>query len=309
MSISQTYYIDGLSLETSTAVYTNSEMSLYAPDGYYSDGSISRQQVSGTLLAVQQCVSCLTECGISFSSNPTPRVSLINVNVLSNIGPIIIRFNPVLLASGILVEYDGNFYNKLSSPTYGLLAGSPSNKETYIGQAITSCTLPVVPDSVILPIYKYLGGVFQDTGSNETISINPFQVATTATSPGECIMVIPKPNTSPSDLKIKIVSTCSPNSNFELTVDCPTSLPSFNSTTAYPSTSSSGFCTDPLDYTFYFASQTYSETLGLYDWVFSTPDAQNVLADGWYRISPLPLPNNAIHVVGGVVVQITFVSC
>ena len=98
MSISQTYYMDGSSLETSTGVYLNSQMSVPAQDGYYSNGSVSRQQLGGILLAVQTCPSCLTECGFSINRvASTPLVSLININVLNNIGPIIIRFNPNLL--------------------------------------------------------------------------------------------------------------------------------------------------------------------------------------------------------------------
>ena len=304
MSISQTYYIDGSSLETSTGVFLNSQMSVPAQDGYYSNGSVSRRQLGGILLAVQVCPSCLTECGISFNRvADTPLVSLINVDVLSNVGPIIIKFNPNLLISGILVEYDGVYYNQLSSPTYGLLAGSPSNKETYVGEDV-SCTLPIVPDSETVPIYKYLDGVWYDTYSSETISITPFQVVTTILSPGECVMVIPKPNTTPSDLSIKITSPCG-SSGYDLTVDCPNSIPEFIGSIRFDSPFDVGFCDEISLNNYYFVSVNNSSVVGLYDWVFSDPNAQVPLSDGWYKILPYPAPNDTIEVANGVVVTLT----
>ena len=306
MSISQTYYIDGSSLETSTGVFLNSQMSVPAQDGYYSNGSVSRRQLGGILLAVQTCPSCLTECGISLSVEPLPQISLININALSNVGPVIIRFSPNILPSGILVEYDGVYYNQLSSPTYGLLAGSPSNKETYIGQAVTSCTLPITPTSEDLSIYKYLDGSFVDTGSIETVSITPLQVATTATPPGLCVMVIPKPNVSPSNLSIKIVSTCLPDSSYELSIDCPNSIPEFVGTIRFDSPLDPLFCGGIVGLNnYYFVSVNNLSTVGLYDWVFSDPNAQVPLADGWYKIVPYPAPNDTIEVANGVVVTLT----
>ena len=303
MSISQTYYMDGSSLETSTRIYLNSQMSVPAQDGYYSNGSVSRQQLGGILLAVQTCPSCLTECGFSFNRSPIePLVSVINVNVLTNVGPIIIKFNPYLLISGILVEYDGVFYNQLSSYIYGLLAGSPSDKETYVGQNL-SCTLPIVPDSEIVPIYKYLNGVWSDTGSSEAISIVSSQIETTGGYPGECVMVIPKPNTSPSTLSIKILSPCG-SSGYDISVDCPNSISQFVGGQRWDSPLDPGFCGYIGAYLYYFVSVNNSATIGLHDWVFNDANAQDFLPNGWYRIDPFSPPNDVIEVVNGVVVHV-----
>jgi len=304
MSISQTYYIDGSSLETSTGVYLNSQMTVPAQDGYYSNGSVSRRQLGGILLAVQTCPSCLTECGFSIEVEPPPQISLININVLNNVGPIIIKFDPYFFPSGILVEYDGVYYNKLSSPTYGLLAGSPSNKETYIGQAVTSCTLPITPSSEDLPVYKYLNGSFVDTGSIETVSITPFQVVTTAVSPGLCVMVIPKPNPTPSSLSIRVINPC-PSTSYILSAECPASIPEFVGTIRFDSPLDPLFCGEVGLNNYYFVSVNSSATVGLYDWVFSDPNAQVPLADGWYKIVPYPAPNDTIEVLNGIVVTVT----
>lgn len=304
MSISQTYYLDNSSFADSSSVFSNSDMSLYAPDGFYSDGSISRQQVGGILGLPTTCPSCLIECG--FSGNRVadePLVDIYNVNVLSNLGAIIIRFYPNLLISGILVQYDSVYYNKVSSFTEGPLNGLPSNKETYLGET-ASCPLPISPASETVPIYKFLNGSWYDTGSNETISILAPQVQTTTLNPGECVMVIPKPNTTPSTLNVKIVSPC-PNSGYDLTIECPNYLPEFIGSQTFVSPSSPEFCGEISGEIYYFVSVNSSPTVGLYDWVFLDSTAQNYLPDGWYRLSPFPAPNDTIQVLNGTIITVT----
>jgi hypothetical protein len=55
MATSSTYYIDSSSFNTATSVYTNQELTIKAPDGYYSIGGLYRRQLFGNL---QELVSC-----------------------------------------------------------------------------------------------------------------------------------------------------------------------------------------------------------------------------------------------------------
>jgi hypothetical protein len=72
-------YIDGTTLSNSTAVYADAGLTSCAAPGFYSDGSISREQVIDaagkcSLLPNQTCPSCVTECGgptVSVSSGVT----------------------------------------------------------------------------------------------------------------------------------------------------------------------------------------------------------------------------------------------
>lgn len=57
MAISSTYYLNAPSLGSATAVFSNSTLTTLAADGFYSDGVISRQQVSGVLLPQQVCTA------------------------------------------------------------------------------------------------------------------------------------------------------------------------------------------------------------------------------------------------------------
>tara|TARA_Y100000004_G_C8866674_1_gene391430 strand:+ start:62 stop:241 length:180 start_codon:yes stop_codon:yes gene_type:complete len=58
MATSGTYYLDGPTLATATAVYTDAATTTPAADGWYSDGTISREQTSGLLGIVQTCPTC-----------------------------------------------------------------------------------------------------------------------------------------------------------------------------------------------------------------------------------------------------------
>jgi hypothetical protein len=58
MATSATFYLNAPSLASATAVYSNASLTTLAADGYYSDGTIVRQQSSGSLLPQSTCPSC-----------------------------------------------------------------------------------------------------------------------------------------------------------------------------------------------------------------------------------------------------------
>jgi len=68
MGVLGTYCFDGLNFSQATALYTNSALSVLATDGYYSQGGIVRQQLSGVLLNTQSCSNCSTELSLCFSA-------------------------------------------------------------------------------------------------------------------------------------------------------------------------------------------------------------------------------------------------
>jgi hypothetical protein len=58
MAVSETYYLDAPSLGSASVIYSDAALTIIAEDGFYSDGVISREQVSGVLLPQQTCPSC-----------------------------------------------------------------------------------------------------------------------------------------------------------------------------------------------------------------------------------------------------------
>lgn len=58
MATQGTYYLDAPSLADATVVYQDAGLTTLAPDGYYANGTIVRQQSGGILLPAQPCPTC-----------------------------------------------------------------------------------------------------------------------------------------------------------------------------------------------------------------------------------------------------------
>jgi len=58
MAISSTFYLDSPSLSTATAIYADLYLTTLAADGFYSEGTIVREQALGILLPQVICPSC-----------------------------------------------------------------------------------------------------------------------------------------------------------------------------------------------------------------------------------------------------------
>lgn len=68
MAIQGTYYLDSPSFASASAIYSDAGLTTLAPNGYYSDGVIVRQQVSGVLQPQSSCPSCANEFLVGFGS-------------------------------------------------------------------------------------------------------------------------------------------------------------------------------------------------------------------------------------------------
>ena len=62
------YTINGPSLLSATTVFGPSPATTVAPDGWYSDGTNVRQQISGVLQPTEACPSCSSACDIPVES-------------------------------------------------------------------------------------------------------------------------------------------------------------------------------------------------------------------------------------------------
>jgi hypothetical protein len=78
MATSATFYLDAPSLGSATVVYSNSSLTTVAANGFYSDGTIVREQASGALLPQVTCPSCTTTQAftIYFDVTTTPPIPL-----------------------------------------------------------------------------------------------------------------------------------------------------------------------------------------------------------------------------------------
>jgi hypothetical protein len=60
-----TYYIDTNSLATATSIWTNANLTIKAPNGFYQKDGVYRQMSGGELLPIQNCPDCFYSFGSS----------------------------------------------------------------------------------------------------------------------------------------------------------------------------------------------------------------------------------------------------
>jgi len=268
------YYINGPTLATATAVYTDVDLVYCAPDGFYSDGSIVRQQISCVLQPAQSCDVCDYPCPIT-PAVPAPAAQQaaysMFVDVGAGTGAIIINFTPGGPPNGIKAEYDGVTYNNLSSPIDGFHSASGTTAITYLGRVADDVICGgIAGTSPVLDSYRYNGATFVATGGNTNPTIDATDVSLSAAIPGTCVMVIPKLNATPTTLTLTMIAPCA-LSLMSVEVECPAALPSF----VAASNTTTGTCGTALDATYYHALVSGAAGLpGLYDWVFSDPNGE-----------------------------------
>jgi len=76
MAVSSTYYLNGPSLGSATAVFTNAALTVCAANGFYSDGVIVREQAGCILLPQQTCACLYSQFIIYFDVSTTPPIPL-----------------------------------------------------------------------------------------------------------------------------------------------------------------------------------------------------------------------------------------
>jgi len=299
------YYINGPTLATATAVYTDEELIYCAPDGFYSDGSVVREQVNCELLPAESCDVCSYPCPVTPAvSSPTPPSEgayYMDVDLGSGTGAVIINFTPGGPPSGIKAQYDSTVYNDLSSPFDGFHSATYFLAPTYVGRTADDCG--IAGTAPVLDSYRYTGVGFVATGGNTSVTIAPTDVSLSAAVPGTCVMVVPKLNPTPSTLSLTMIAPCN-TSQFSIEVECPAALPSFLG--AVPEVT--GTCGSPLDQTYYHAPVNGTAgNPGLYDWVFSDANGANPLTGYNSIYIGGAAPGQWIEVVQGVIVSIN--SC
>tara|TARA_R100001440_G_scaffold26488_4_gene43225 strand:+ start:20835 stop:22133 length:1299 start_codon:yes stop_codon:yes gene_type:complete len=247
------YYFNGSSFAQATAIYTDAGLTTLAPDGFYSNAGIVRQQLNGVLLNAQTCTSCATPCGsgVSASNNGNGMYSA-TVDLANDTGAVVFygffgstvpdgvrltwnsgvvnRFttddnhNGVTIqdGSGTTVDYAGlnnaaGEYTYMGRNNTNLIGDSPYNNTPSGG----ACQAGDQPEDFVLTGGNY---VAQGTFQNVTVSNN--MVGTCGSATAVFATVVPKSNITPTILLVE-VSAPMCGTFFQWQVDCPTTLPSF----------------------------------------------------------------------------------
>jgi len=244
-----TYYIDAEFLSGATAVFTDANMTIKAPDGYYSDGSTVRQQVSGVLGISIICPTCSVSCGIAINRASDDAIYDITFNTSTDTGCTIIYFEPYTRPHGIRATFNSNEYNELTSITEGYLASTDPSSYTYIGTTAEDCGIGATLDAggyTGIDEYSFDGSSFVLSGSSGVVTGTSADVVTTVANPAYSTLYIPKTLTSPSDMNIQIFAPC-PVSEFNIDINCPVLLTGIPTSDPSPADCN----TAPLIHTFY----------------------------------------------------------
>jgi len=282
MATSSTYYLNAPSLASSTSVFSDASLTILAADGFYSDGVISREQVSGILLPQQSCPTCATSCGTTINASGGQGIYLLDLDAGStsgDVGAVIVRFDPYGVPDGIRGILGTNTYNKLTSPVDGLHQSSNAGNLTFIGQTGSDCGISGTTYPALIE-YLYNGTSFVATGGTQSVTVAPGDVSLGASAPGNTMMVIPKLTASPSIINFEVVGPCS-GTAWTMSVDCPVLLTGFSSSIG--AVSSTAVCELTETTTYYNASLAGTPgTVGLYDLVFADAYGSTPLATGFY---------------------------
>ena len=282
MATSASYYLNAPSLGSATAVFSNESLTTLAADGFYSNGVIVREQVSGVLLPQQNCPTCATPCGETINASGGQGIYLLDLDTGStggDVGAVIVRFDPFGVPDGIRATLGANVYNKLTSPVDGLHQSSTSGNFTYVGQTSGDCgisgtTYPALTE------FSYNGTAFVATGDTQSITVNAGDVSLGASAPGSTMMVIPKLTASPSIINFEVVGPCS-GTAWQMSVDCPVLLTGFSSSVM--AATSVAVCELTETVTYYNASLANTPgTVGLYDFVYADAYGSTPLTAGYY---------------------------
>jgi hypothetical protein len=293
--IKQMYYLDSASLGSATSIYYDQALSVCAPDGFYSDGITTREQVGCVLLPPQSCDICATPCGDSANFSGGSGVYQTNIELGDTTGAVLIRFYINSSPIGIRGIFNSTVWNKISSVFDGLhISTNPSNF-TYIGNVSGDCGISGTAYP-FLQNFLFKSGVYVNQGTTESVTVNPGDVSLSSGNPGVCMMVIPKTSASPSILDIFLVGPC-PSISFSRSIECPALLPTFRSSPRANTLVAA--CILERDQDYYFASISDLGVISLYDFVFSDAYGQYPLADGFYRIGA-----TSIQVEDGIVILI-----
>jgi hypothetical protein len=141
MATSGNYYLNGPTLASATKIFTDSDLTICAADGWYSDGQISREQKSCSLLPQQICNSCLAGCDENIDAGGNSGIYKLSFSTGGAIGALIVYFNPQSVPDGLRAIYDSVVYNKVTSITYGSLKSNNSSNFTFLGSASSDCNI------------------------------------------------------------------------------------------------------------------------------------------------------------------------
>ncbi len=229
----------------------------------------------------------------------------------SDIGAMVIYFDPVSVPDGILVTFDGQTYNELSSINFGYMA-APAGLATYLGTPTpVNCFPTLVSNSPYttspsndLYTYNPVTNAYDLTGSRN-YSIANSQVNSFPSAPGYSAMVIPKPTLAVSGnntMTIDVFGPCGTAWALGMTLSCPGQLSSRQASANLGSGTACTAASQTIYYNYNFNNSNQpinNIDPEVHNFVFSDQFATTALTPGNYDVN-----GQIITVANGVITSI-----
>lgn len=218
------YYIDSTDFTTATGVYTDIDLTIAAPAGYYQTCGVWRLQTvlpTGPVLGPpQSCPYCDDgDCAVDpangWNADQQGVVDL-DIDIGTGIGVYHVTLKPDDIPNGIFVDYDGATYTGGSSSNYGWLDGP------YFGTTpdATAWNFPAgSPFQVANLVWSGnvngagVGVDFVPNGSSESITVLPADFTGTPANVGDVHLFISKPLAEPRTATIRVIGCVGGNAD------------------------------------------------------------------------------------------------
>ena len=246
---STTFYWPGSTFSAATNLYTDSNLTTVAPDGWYQQAGIWREMVGGVLGPATTCPTCIVTCDTSVTGSGGQGEYFLSAYVGPATGVILVRFDPYSFPDKCTWSFD---YDNSGTPT--VASEYSSSSEGYlqgligtITTAASQCSPPPggytnAAGSSGLQVtglnrYDYdtaIAGFPTTPTSSGTQTLGPYDpqggspnpVDFTTNPPGASMMVIPKPYATPDTVDFIFDAPCS-GTGWQMFITCPTDLNSF----------------------------------------------------------------------------------
>lgn len=301
------YYIDAPTLATATAVFTDVNITICAPDGFYSDGTVVREQFNCVLLAAQPCPSCGAACDVVVSVTGSDGIYQLNYDTGTDLGAMILYFRAQAVPDGIRAIFDSVTYNEVTSPAFGYLGTPNAGNYLFVGLASSDCVpgIGVTLDGggytgLDQNLYNSVTSTFDLVGTSGTVTGTSADVQLSASLPGYCTMVIPRPNNNASSALVEAVGVCSTLWNLE--INCPVVL------TDTPISNNGETCATTDFEGIVFVAPNRGGTPGepaVFEFAFADGNGVNKYAAGQYIINPPSGKKNITIDANGVITLFT----
>lgn len=280
MALSTNFFYDGNNLASSTKLFMDKNGLIPAPNGFYNEGGTVREYVDGAFVSTASC-DCPNPCDFIFTTtNTDSSVYDALLPVGTDTGAVVFRLSVSEKNAGISAVYDGVNYKNTYIPSSMLT--TPRDFVIFGTATLPPCPNQFV-DSTFTNVKGYVmsGGDFTLQSTITSLTVYANQVYNTGFQMG--MLIIPKPDASPSTVNIRIYGMC-PSFDFFLDANCveqPTPIEVYSSDYSTASALCSASPSTPT--TFYYIKRNPSAvSFGNGDVFFADQYCQTPMPQGYY---------------------------